>query len=464
MRRVGWALLGVVGFLVVGSGLAWTILTDVAAPQAGHAQALSAAAAALHKEAIVVDGHVHMMTPVFHQGIDPWKVQPTGLFDYARAKQGGLDVVIHAIYIEDAYNNYNYGVKQALRLISLFYELLEANQDKMELALTSADVRRIVASGKMAAILALEGMPDIEGDLDVVRMFYRLGVRMIEFTSHDSTNALTDALDDEHKWGGLSDRGRAVIREMNRLGIIVDMAHATEEAGFQMIAASQAPVANSHTTLRRFSSVPRGGARPMTDELFKALAAKGGVMGKSATPLTKAYDDWRRAHPGVPRSGPDESGTPLTRARRDTLALPNKGIRPPEDRGAYIAALDAELHDRWTRPAEQRSGYQFGTPWRELQQKDIDAGVPLPTVEDWAENTVYEVNMVGDDHVGIGLDLLARASMRGFDATRYGRFTEAMLAKGLSPGTIKKVLGENWLRLLDQAKVPGLQAPARTMR
>lgn len=460
MSRVRWALLAAVSSLVVGSGPA---CRGGPGPETGQAQALSPTAAELHKEAIVVDGHVHIMTSVFHQGIDPWKVQSTGAFDFARAKQGGLDVFIENIYIEDAYNNYNYGIKQALRLISRFYEILEANHDKMELALTSADVRRIVASGKMAAILALEGMPDIEGDLDVLRMFHRLGVRMIEFTTHDSTNALVDALDDQHVWGGLSDRGRAMIHEMNRLGIIVDIAHSTEEAGFQMIAASQAPVANSHTTLRRFSTVPRGGARPMTDELFKALAAKGGVMGKNATPLTKAYEDWRRAHPGAPRSGPDESGTPVTRARRDALALPNRGIRPPEDRGAYIAALDAELHDRWTRPANQRAGYQNGIPWRELQQKDLDAGVPLPTVEDWAENTLYEVNMFGDDNVGIGLDMIARASMQGFDATQYGRFTEAMLAKGLSPGTIKKVLGENWLRLLDQAKVPGLQPPARTM-
>ena len=108
-------------------------------------------AAKLHDEAIVVDGHVHIITPVFHQGIDPWKVQETGLWDYARAKQGGLDVVIHTVYIEDPYNNYNYAVKQAVRLIETFYQVLDANSDKMELALTSADVRRIVGGGKMAA-------------------------------------------------------------------------------------------------------------------------------------------------------------------------------------------------------------------------------------------------------------------------------------------------------------------------
>ena len=365
MRRVAWALHGVASLAIVGSAVACMGREGVAGPEASQdGTQLSVAAAALHKEAIVVDGHVHLTTAIFHMGFDPWKAQIRGAFDLARAKQGGLDVFIEHIYVEDAYNNYNYGVKQALRLISLFYEILETNPDKIELALTSADVRRIVASGKMAAILALEGMPDIEGDPDVVRMFHRLGVRMIEFTTHDSTNTLVDALDDEHVWGGLSEQGRAMIREMNRLGILVDIAHSTEAAGFQMIAASQAPVVNSHTTLRRFSSEPRGGARPMTDELFEALVAKGGVMGKSGTPLSKPYEDWRRTNRAVPRSGADASGTVLTRARRDALALPNKGIRPPEDRGEYIAALDAELHDRWVRPASQRAGYQFGTPWR----------------------------------------------------------------------------------------------------
>src|SRR5438128_11514437 len=106
--------------------------------------------AKLHEEAIVVDGHVHITSRVFHESIDPWKPQPTGLFDYARAKQGGLKVVIHALYLEDPYNRYNYTIKHACRLIEIFYRVLEANRDKMELALTSSDVRRIVTSGKMA--------------------------------------------------------------------------------------------------------------------------------------------------------------------------------------------------------------------------------------------------------------------------------------------------------------------------
>ena len=205
--------------------------------EATNAQSIDAAR--LHDEAIVVDGHVHIITPVFHQGIDPWKVQETGLFDYARAKQGGLDVVVHTVYIEDPYNNYNYAVKQACRLIETFYRVLDANADKMELALTSADVRRIVAKGKMAAILALEGGFDTEGDLDVLRLFYRLGVRMIQPLSHNTTNAFIDAKLGMKKWGGLTEQGRKIVAEMNRLGIMIDLSHATDEAKMQIIEASR---------------------------------------------------------------------------------------------------------------------------------------------------------------------------------------------------------------------------------
>ena len=451
MRRGREALIGAVSVAVIGLGVAWAGRAGVAA----QAQPVSAAAAALHKEAIVVDGHVHITELEYHQGIDPWKEQQTGQFDYARAKQGGLDVVVHAVYTIDGYNMYNYGVKQALRLIDTFYRTLEANQDKMELALTSADVRRIVAKGKMVAILAIEGNPDMEGDLAVLRMWHRLGVRMLQVTSHNSTNALIDAQTDEHVWGGLSPRGRVFIREMNRLGIIVDPSHSSEDAHLQAIEASLAPVADSHA-----SYPTRPGQQtslPSSARVLKALAAKGGMIAMIQSAITtKALDDWRAAHPARPDSGVDASGAFVSRARRSTLLMPNKGIRPPEDRrGEYIAALDAEVHDEKARRiTTDARGDQYGTPWRVLQAQDIEAGMPLPTAADWADGAVSIVNLIGDDHLGIGLDMMARPAMRDFTAASYPLLTEAMLAKGMSPASIKKVLGENWLRLLDQAKVP----------
>ncbi len=412
------------------------LLGGIVLPTCLLAQSIDAAK--LHDEAIVVDGHVHIITPVFHQNIDPWKVQETGLFDYARAKQGGLDVVVHTVYIEDPYNNYNYAVKQACRLIEVFYRVLDANADKMELALTSADVRRIVAKGKMAAILALEGGFDTEGDLDVLRLFYRLGVRMIQPISHNTTNAFMDAGLGITKWGGLTDQGRKVISEMNRLGILIDLSHATDEAKLQIIEASRAPVVGSHHGLRHFIEHKRN----LSNEVLKAMAAKGGLMGlhSSSGYIGVKLAEWRKAQSAGP------SATPSARLRH--LIEGFEFHRPAyEDFGAYIAKLDAKMHDKWN-----SGGY--GTPWQESHRKAIEAGRPLPTVGDWADLVDYVVEMVGDSHIGIGLDLMSGPNMVDFDATGYGRLTEALVKKGYSEQRIKKILGENWLRLFDQAKAP----------
>ena len=229
--------------LAYSGALAAIIAVAVLAPSRSDVVlAQQSPAAALHRDAIVVDGHVHITNRVFWEGIDPWRVQATGLWDYARAKQGGLDVVVEQVYLEDPFNNYNYTVKQAVRLLETFHRVIEANRDKMELALSTADVRRIVGSGKMAVILALEGGFDMEGDLDVLRLFHRLGVRLVQFSNHNTTSAFADAGLDEPKWGGITEHGRAVVREMNRLGIVIDISHASDAVQLQIIEASAAPV------------------------------------------------------------------------------------------------------------------------------------------------------------------------------------------------------------------------------
>src|SRR5437762_12263507 len=117
----------------------------------------------------------------------------------------------------------------------------------MELALTSSGVRRIVTSGKMAQILGLEGGFDMEGGLEVLRFFYRAGVRMIQFVHHRSTSSFADSYgDDVQIWNGINDRGRSIIREMNRLGILIDISHATEATQWQVIEASREPMVASH--------------------------------------------------------------------------------------------------------------------------------------------------------------------------------------------------------------------------
>lgn len=397
------------------------------APQAGDRQ--------LHDDLIVVDGHVHMITSVFNLGIDPWKMQSIGTFDYARAKQGGLDVAVEQLYTEDAYNNYNYTIKQTLRLIDTFYRVIEANPDKMALALDSRDVRRIVADGKLAIILALEGGMDMEGDLDVLRLYHRLGVRMIQLTSHSTTNALVDSAYDEARWGGLSEQGRMVIREMNRLGIIIDISHASDEAKSEIIAASRAPVVTSHNGLQRFSSFNGN----LTDRHIQELADAEGLIGLHSANwfLSEASLNWGFNRP---RTAP-----PPSWAKRFEVT----SYRNSLDYGDYINDLDKLMTDKWL------TYYGYGEPWRRRQQDVVNAGAPLATVEDWATEVDYVVRLVGPDHISLGLDMMAGGNwLKDFDATCYPLMTKALIEKGYSHEMIGKIMGENWLRLLDTAKAP----------
>jgi membrane dipeptidase len=178
---------------------------------------------------LLIDGHVHITNRVYWEGIDPWKAQLIGPWDYARARQGGVNVVIENI-APYGYNTYNTTIKQVGRLIETFHRVLEANSDKMALALTAADVRRIVASGKLAVILGIEAGFDQEGDVDILRLWHRLGVRLIQFSSHMTTACADSSVQGEPRWSGINDRGRLLIAEMNRLGVIIDITHATEEA------------------------------------------------------------------------------------------------------------------------------------------------------------------------------------------------------------------------------------------
>ena len=406
--------------------------------QSAQAKDMKARAQKLHQDAIVVDGHVHITNAVFYQGIDPWQVQKTGCFDYARARQGGLDVVIEHVYIDDEYNTYNYAVKQACRLIETFYRVLDANRDKMELALSSSDIRRIVAAKKMAVVLALEGGFDMEGDLDVLRLFHRLGVRMIQLTNHETTNSMVDTYGGEQKWKGISEQGRKVIAEMNRLGIVVDISHASDAAKAQVIEASRVPVVTSHNGLRHFTSA----AGTLRDDTLQALAQKGGMMGlhSAGWMLSQKSLDW--GYYVFPKGFSRPAPPPRQKLERSPLG----------DYGEFMTVLDRQMRDKWL--TDDWGGYGYGQPWRERQQAALQRGAPAPTVEDWAEQVGYVITLVGDDHIGIGLDMMSGGNwLRDFDATSYPRITEALVAKGYSDKTIRKVLGENWLRLLDSAKV-----------
>ena len=229
----------------------------------------------LHHEAFVMDGHVHVMTRQLLQGLDIGQRYKDGHVDLLRVREGGLDAMFFSVYTPEPYYPARHEVKNTLRVVELALEQIEQNQNVIELARTASDIERIGRQGKIAAFLDLEGGFDLDGDLHVLRALHRLGMRSLQLTAHNQTNAFIDSCCDEQRWGGLNEHGRSLVREMNRLGMVVNVAHASEDAMLQAAEISAHPVIYSHGGFRHFVDLPRC----ITDRAAKAIASKGGVIG-----------------------------------------------------------------------------------------------------------------------------------------------------------------------------------------
>jgi membrane dipeptidase len=382
---------------------------------------------------ILMDGHVHVTNKIFWLGVDPWKPSPTGTgWDYARAAAAGVNVIIEnpSPY---GYWSYDMTPKHILRLFETFHRFAEANEDKMAVALTVEHAREIVESGRMAVFLSCESGWDHEGDLDVLRALYRLGLRAVQFSSQSGFNAFSDVQaglpSGGAHWGGINDRGRALIDEMNALGVLIDITHASTAAQSQIVAASRAPVIASHVTAAAVS-----GAGGLGDDLITALAAKGGVMGihggsgsvgvryrqwiaqnpQRAAKLSAAINAMVRYRPAFPRS-PDESNY-----------------------GDFIARVDQE-----SRALTQTVFVPYVDP--------PDAAAVVPTPDEWAQQVDHVINLVGPEHVGIGLDMFGGRSGVPQDAGGYPLLVDA-IARVTTPRNVELVIGENWLRVLEQVQ------------
>jgi membrane dipeptidase len=284
-----------------------------------------------------------------------------------------------------------------------------------------------VASGKLAVILGIESGFDQQGDLDVLRLWYRLGVRLVQFPGQVTT-AFGDATRGA-KWDGINDRGRGLIAEMNRLGIMIDVTHATEAAQRQIIQASRAPVVASHVAMRAACDNPGN----MPDDIVRAIAAKGGLVGihSNATVISQRFFDYSKSHP---------VGTALAPVLQDAADQTPRLERSRDPSSAeYIDALDMRLRSLWTS--------RYAQPWRE----DAAAEPLVPTIEEWAEHVRHVIDVAGPSAVGIGLDMTqGRSTMKGFDARSYRALGDVLKKRSVPP----EVLGDNWLRVMEAARVP----------
>ncbi|HUK18536.1 MAG TPA: membrane dipeptidase, partial [Bryobacteraceae bacterium] len=297
--------------------------------------AVSERARAVHASALVFDGHVHAVDREFYHGGDIGERKPDGQFDLPRAREGGLGALFFSIFVTEDYYPARYETKQALRMLDCALEQIAHNRQTIEVARNASDIERIRQSGRIAAVLDIEGSFDLDGDPAVLREMYRLGMRSVQLSAHNWTSNYADSCCSPPKWHGLNDRGRAFVQEMNRLGMVINVSHASDEAISQAVDISSDPVIATHHGLRAVNDIPRN----MPDWLVKKIAAKGGVIGfqlGNDFHNRKAFD-WRTAHAGKPfwdTTGILARGTKLSIAELDRLVAPQFPMLPgdlPDD-------------------------------------------------------------------------------------------------------------------------------------
>jgi len=383
----------------------WMMAWMVALPLMGQ---VSERARKLHENAFVFDGHVHVVNRQFYLGGDIGERVADGQFDLPRAKEGGVDAMFFTVFVTEDYYPQRQEVKQVIRLVDAALVQLEKNRDKIELALNASDIERIRKKGKMAAVLDLEGGFDLDGDLGVLRTLYRLGMRSAQLSAHNWANNFADSCCAEAKIKGLNERGRAVIQEMNRLGMVINVSHASDETLEQALEVSTDPLVATHHGLRSLNNIPR----TMSDALLKKLAAKGGVIGfhiGNEFHNRKAFD-WRTANAGKPFW----DTTDIHKAAPMTIYEIDRKVAP------LFPMVGVGIPDNI-----KYSPYE------------------------WLEVVDRAVAVAGEDHVALGSDWdggpTPPKGMR--DIRDMPMLTEAMLQRGWSEARIRKFLGENLMRV-----------------
>jgi len=246
--------------------------------KAAAAESSAARAARIHREAIVVDTHIDTTMMLGREGWDfmvrhqPVKGEDSNHVDLPRAKEGGLDAAFFSIYMPGTITGPE-AVKRSLILIDHVRSLAEKHPNEIVLATTAAEVRAAHKAGKFAALMGMEGGHMIDDSLAVLRDYQRLGVRYLTLSHSVNTN-WSDSSGDTPKHNGLTDFGKDVVRELNRLGMLVDISHVSDKTFWDALETSKAPLVASHSSLRSISGHPRN----MTDDMIRALGGKGGVI------------------------------------------------------------------------------------------------------------------------------------------------------------------------------------------
>jgi len=368
---------------------------------------ISAHARQLHERAIVIDSHDD--TPqrmLFDKTFDITARHKDGHIDVPRMREGGLDALFFSIWVPSDITGPP-AVKRALDLIDCVREAARLHPNDLMLATTAADIRRAAAEHKIAALMGMEGGHMIDDDVRLLRVYAALGVRYMTLT-HFKNNNWADSSTDTSAHNGLTAFGKDVVREMNRLGMMVDISHVADKTFWDVIETTKAPVVASHSSARAIANHPRN----MTDDMLRALAKNGGVVmiNYHAAFLS---EEFRVA-------SEKKSGTVV-----ESMAAMSKKCGGNE----ACTTLESERIDH-----------------------EAMARGELPKVywDKIVEHIDHAVKVAGADHVGLGSDFDGATMPIGMeDASKLPKITDALLKKGYSDADIEKILGGNILRVME---------------
>src|SRR5712664_2175914 len=370
---------------------------------------VSTRARKLHFSSIVVDTHDDTTQRFLDGDFDLGKRSATGSIDIPRMKEGGLGAIFFSIWIPSKITGPE-AVKHAIDQIDAVREQVRRHPWEIVLVTTAGEIREARKQGKIAALMGVEGGHMIASDLGVLRSYTALGVRYMTLT-HSGNDEWADSSTDTAAHNGLTDFGKDVVREMNRLGVMVDISHVSDKTFYDALGISKAPLIASHSSCRAICDSPRN----MTDPMMKDLAAKGGVVqiNYHVGFLSQEFRNAEKADPeinkaisvrGMERGGENE-GCQLIEGDRITREYVEQGKLPRVDFSKIIEHID------------------------------------------------HAVKVVGVEHVGLGSDFDGANMPYGMeDATKLPKITEALLKKGYSEGDVKKILGENTLRVMTEVE------------
>ena len=388
----------------------------------------------VHRNAIVIDTHADTTQRLVDENYDLTDPLNGGQLNFDAAKKGNLGAEFFSIWVEpDLYKDHY--ARRTLELIDAVYQQAAKHPDQMMMAYSPADIEKAHREHKLAALMGIEGGHSIEDSLGLLRDYYRLGVRYMTLTwsnSNDWADSSGDADDPKvhHTEDGLTDFGKDVVYEMNRLGMMVDISHVSDKTFYRAVITSRAPVIASHSSARAICNAPRN----MTDDMLRAVARSGGPNSKGGVVMVNYYSGF------------------ISQAYRDADQ-------------AQRAEVKRATEDLKAQFAKEGKPVTYGD--LEKMQKSYADKIPRPPLSALIDHIDHIAKVAGVDHVGLGSDFdgVSGQLPEGIDsAADLPKITEALMARGYSAADCDKILGGNLLRVFRdvEATAKELQAESAT--